>query len=105
MSKHTPGPWVKVVCSRGYQIYGPRGPLVATVHRFDAEDEEAEANADHIVALAGLNPEAVAGLVEAANKLLDARWMVTIDWAPTEDYEAVEAALCAALAKLEGETP
>ena len=78
--KYTPGPWTAngADLAKPYYINGPTGEVIV-----NGSNEEygviGRANA-HLIAAA---PE----LLEALQGLVNARWMATIDWAPTKDYE------------------
>lgn len=114
MSKHTPEPWYRAQSVHNYEdveqcyIYGGKNVIAVRVClRDDDKSDPADANrdtTDHITkcvnACAGINPEAVPGIVEACNGLVSALDAIRADLGtqyPALSYHYVTAR--AALAK------
>jgi hypothetical protein len=77
MPPHTPGPWKTIECD-GYTYLNPdraSGEYALIARMTGPSDERIDLNADRIVAcinaLAGLDPSALADLVEAARLVID----------------------------------
>lgn len=75
MSKHTPEPWEwPPAHADGAHIDGPDGVYVLHAEWFERNMEEAEANAARatacVNACAGINPDAVPGLLAACKALI-----------------------------------
>ena len=98
-TRHTPEPWRVELFTTTFRVVGPRAELIAEIDSkcgFDKARARANEIADSHNELAGLRPEAVAGLVAAAEA-------VVAQDAGQEPYNGIDLEpLRAALAALKG---